>query len=122
MNINIHKFTKKYNQFYEYFYRGGYHPKYYAAIEFFDRFIQDENNKQFMQEFNSFTNDFVSSDREAAAFIIALAEMTAEIKILENKLKENHCQYCGEPTDSSDSNVLCRDCREVFGHTFFSEL
>ena len=33
-----------------------------------------------------------------------------------------YCKYCGSPTDSSDENVLCEDCRMTFGHTFFSEL
>jgi hypothetical protein len=32
------------------------------------------------------------------------------------------CPYCGEKSDSIDSNVLCKDCRETFGHTFIGEL
>ena len=32
------------------------------------------------------------------------------------------CPYCGMPTESSNPDVLCSDCRETFGHVFYSEL
>ena len=32
------------------------------------------------------------------------------------------CKYCGEETNSPDPNVLCEECRECFGHAFYSEL
>ena len=34
----------------------------------------------------------------------------------------HECKYCGAVTNGADENVLCKDCREIFGHTFFSEL
>ena len=38
-------------------------------------------------------------------------------------LKANKCPYCKEnDTDSIDPNILCPDCRETFGHSFFNEL
>lgn len=38
-------------------------------------------------------------------------------------LKPNKCHYCKEnDTDSIDPNILCPDCRETFGHSFFNEL
>ena len=38
-------------------------------------------------------------------------------------LKPNKCPSCEEnDTDSIDSNILCPDCRETFGHSFFNEL
>jgi hypothetical protein len=53
----------------------------------------------------------------------------ADLKKLEKKLmkkafpkKKNLCKYCGKPTKSIDPNVLCEDCRMLFGHTFFDEL
>jgi NADH pyrophosphatase NudC (nudix superfamily) len=33
-----------------------------------------------------------------------------------------YCPYCGEESDSSDEKVLCRECRETFGHTTIDEL
>lgn len=37
--------------------------------------------------------------------------------------KNKHvCKYCGTVTEGSDKNLLCDDCRDVFGHTFYSEL
>lgn len=32
------------------------------------------------------------------------------------------CKYCGSVTDGSQSDILCEDCREIFGHSFYSEL
>lgn len=34
----------------------------------------------------------------------------------------NKCKYCGAPNNSTDADVLCEECRETFGHTFYSEL
>jgi hypothetical protein len=36
--------------------------------------------------------------------------------------KKCDCLYCGKKSDSVDPRVLCKDCRETFGHTFFEEL
>ena len=37
-------------------------------------------------------------------------------------LKPNKCPYCKEnDTASIDPNILCPDCRETFGHSFFNE-
>jgi hypothetical protein len=32
------------------------------------------------------------------------------------------CPYCGNLSDSNDPNVLCKECRTDFGHTFIHEL
>ena len=38
-------------------------------------------------------------------------------------LKLNKCPYCKEnDTDSIDPKILCPECRETFGHSFFNEL
>ena len=38
-------------------------------------------------------------------------------------LKPNKCPYCKENnTDSIDPNILCPDCHETFGYSFFNEL
>lgn len=35
-------------------------------------------------------------------------------------LKQNKCPYCKEnDTDNIDPNIVCPDCRETFGHSFF---
>ena len=37
--------------------------------------------------------------------------------------KTHHlCKYCGCVAKGTDDDVLCADCRELFGHAFFSEL
>lgn len=32
------------------------------------------------------------------------------------------CKYCGDIAEGTDENVLCQECREIFGHAFYSEL
>lgn len=32
------------------------------------------------------------------------------------------CKYCGEITKGNDEDVLCDECRMIFGHTFYYEL
>lgn len=32
------------------------------------------------------------------------------------------CKYCGKEHETHDENLLCSDCRETFGHTFYTEL
>ena len=37
--------------------------------------------------------------------------------------KENHiCPYCGNVAKGLDEDRLCEECRDIFGHSFFSEL
>ena len=32
------------------------------------------------------------------------------------------CKYCGKIVKGSNKNILCEDCREIFGHSLYSEL
>lgn len=32
------------------------------------------------------------------------------------------CKYCGGVTKGIDDDILCEDCRDTFGHAFYSEL
>lgn len=34
----------------------------------------------------------------------------------------HQCKYCGAFTRGADEDVLCKECRIAFGHTFYSEL
>ena len=39
------------------------------------------------------------------------------------KSSEHHrCKYCGVLTAGADEDVLCGECREIFGHYRYSEL
>ena len=46
------------------------------------------------------------------------------VKVIEIVTKKNHhiCKYCGGIANGIDSNILCDDCCEVFGHRLYSEL
>lgn len=32
------------------------------------------------------------------------------------------CKYCGDVATGIDEDILCQDCRDTFGHAFYSEL
>ncbi len=70
-NINIEKFNNQFNKEYDFLYEN--HDRvagYREAIKDFDKFF--EKNKEFVCEFVKYRGDFISSDREAGAFMFAL--------------------------------------------------
>ena len=78
MKLNINEFLKKFNENYNFIYENndavvGYRD----ALEFGDKFIMDNKNKSFIEEFNSFRNDILSSDREVVAFAFTLTDFEA---------------------------------------------
>jgi protein-disulfide isomerase len=38
------------------------------------------------------------------------------------ELNSMQCPYCKGHSDSTDSNVLCQECRQTFGHSTIGEL
>ena len=37
-------------------------------------------------------------------------------------MKYHYCKYCGELVLGDNEDLLCQECRELFGHSFYSEL
>lgn len=75
MSINIHEFAKKFGQEYSFLYEN--HDRvagFREAVDAFDEYLANDIGgfKKFVGEFVSFRGDFISSDREAAAFMFAL--------------------------------------------------
>ena len=71
MKINIEKFNKQFQKEYNFLY--DHHDNvagYDEAVAAFDDFIQTQG--EFVGEFARYRHDFISSDREAAAFMFAL--------------------------------------------------
>ena len=74
INIDIEKFLEKFNKEYKFLYDNhdnvaGYHE----ALHEGDKFI--EQHTEFVGEFVKYRGDFISSDREVAAFMFALNDM-----------------------------------------------
>lgn len=42
--------------------------------------------------------------------------------LLSNNHPTHKCKYCGDIAEGIDDDILCDDCRETFGHAFYSEL
>lgn len=75
--INIHEFLERFNKEYKFLYDhrdnvAGYRE----AVEEGDLFIK--KNPEFVGEFVKFRGDIISSDREVAAFMFALYDMTVD--------------------------------------------
>lgn len=69
----LSQFKKEYNFLYDNYDRvAGYSE---AVDEFDDRIRTSENFKNFVGEFSNYRGDFISSDREAAAFMFAMESM-----------------------------------------------
>lgn len=72
-SINIDEFTKQFNKEYNFLYdNNDCVAGYNEAVKAFDSFINNDNNANFVSEFARYCGDFISSDREAAAFMFAL--------------------------------------------------
>nr|DAJ50652.1 MAG TPA: hypothetical protein [Caudoviricetes sp.] len=70
-NIDIEQFTKQFNKEYKFLYdNDDYVAGYREAVEAFDNFVAE--HAEFVGEFVEYRRDFVSSDREAAAFMFAM--------------------------------------------------
>lgn len=72
MNININDFYEQFKKEYSFLYENYDNVAGYSeAVTAFDDFLK--KHKQFVCEFVKFRGDFISSDREAAAFMFALS-------------------------------------------------
>lgn len=70
-NINIEKFTKEFEQEYDFLYENDDRVAgYNEAVEAWEPFA--ENHREFIKEFVLYRGDFLSSDREVAAFMFAM--------------------------------------------------
>lgn len=77
MTINIHKFAKRFGEAYDFLYNGDYEDtyEYREAVNAFDEMCKNnESFAAFVREYVHFRKDYISSDREAAAFMLALEE------------------------------------------------
>lgn len=73
IKVNIHKFLEQFNNEYSFLYDSYDNVAgYREALEFGDNFIKQEKNKDFVREFCMFRGDFLTSDREVAAFAFTL--------------------------------------------------
>ena len=74
MAINIKEFAKKFQQEYSFLYDNDDNVAGYdEAVKAFDDFLKKQ--PAFVGEFVKFRQDFISSDREAAAFMFTLSSM-----------------------------------------------
>lgn len=76
MNININEFLKQFNKEYNFLYEHEPVAGQDEATAEFDKLIYDKKFSKFVEEFAKFRGDFISSDREAAAFMFALYELS----------------------------------------------
>ena len=77
-NINIHQFLDKFNKEYSFLYENKNRVAgYKEAVQAFDAMLTSKH-KPFIIEFVNFRQDFISSDREAAAFMFTLYDMISD--------------------------------------------
>ena len=75
VDINIHEFLDRFNEEYEFLYNAKDRVAgYREAVTAFDKFLK--TNREFVGEFVEYRKDFISSDREAAAFMFTLESIT----------------------------------------------
>lgn len=76
ININIKEFSKKFDEVYDYLYDNNDNVAGYdEAVSEFDTFA--ETHSSFVGAYVRYREDFISSDREAAAFMFTLKSLCA---------------------------------------------
>ncbi len=78
IKLKINEFKEKYHENYEWLYNGGDQLSDYDTLwmEFDNRAKNDETFARLVTEFCNFIGDVILSDREEAAFILTLHDMT----------------------------------------------
>lgn len=64
----------------------------------------------------------VTADSEESAKKLIEKDGKYQIAKLALKSKIHRCKYCGDIVDGKERDRLCDECREFFGHTYYSEL
>lgn len=77
-NLDINDFYERYQKNYEWLYNSGDQlSDYHTLVEEFDNLcMKSESFRSFVREFCNFIGDMVTSDREEAAFILTLYDVT----------------------------------------------
>lgn len=78
INFNLSEFLEEFKRTYMDLYNNWKPADYLECVQAFDRFVGDKNHAEFVGEFAYYRGDLISSDREAAAFMMILAKMDAE--------------------------------------------
>lgn len=77
MNLNIHEFAKLYSDSYSWLYEqdstGEFTQEF--AWTFTELMHKNKSFKRFVQDFVRYRGDFITSDREAAAFVLTMDRM-----------------------------------------------
>ena len=83
-----------------------------------------KNFKDLQKELKESENKVKEIEFTSVELLKSIFEITNRQRELINEiLKPNKCPYCKEnDTDSIDPVILCPDCRETFGHSFFNKL
>lgn len=83
-----------------------------------------KNFKDLQKELKESENKVKEIEFTSVELLKSIFDITNRQRELINEiLKPNKCPYYKEnDTDSIDPNILCPDCRETFGHSFFNEL
>lgn len=100
-SVDMDKFHKKYSDNYEFLYNNRNVAGEDEAVDFFDQWIKDEKHKEFMQRFFEVHHDFISSDREAAAFAFTLEDFD----LLDESLKLTEADD-GNMTIETSTSIL----------------
>lgn len=73
----------------------------------------DQDNKECVYEAKGPSADFIKKDLEKNGHTV---------NTIVTKKGHHLCKYCNGIANGTNTDQLCNDCREVFGHTFYSEL
>lgn len=90
------------------------------SLNEFSAYVEDEyyTNAEFNKKFNEGYPLSISFDEFVNEFNNWLDKL--DIKSTDDGMMR--CKYCGNKYRTKEEDLLCLECREMFGHAFYSEL
>lgn len=64
----------------------------------------------------------MSEGSERERYTKIYMELMSGLDVCTDLTDQHICKYCGKTADGTDEDVLCKECRELFGHMFYFEL
>lgn len=112
-DIDMEAFLNKFKEEYDFLYKN--HDRvagYSEALDYFDEWVKKPESKEFMKKFIELRGDFISSDREAAAFAFALESFG----LLEsyNKNEEKISEADEGENEEFDDDAELEEVRQMF--------
>ncbi len=118
-NIDIEDLLEKFDEKYEFLYTSDdVLPNYYDLVDAGDMYIR--NNRDFVAKFVALRGDYISSDREIVAFVLALNELAPDTINVEQATKKTYKDVLKERRGKVEA--IDRNCDALLEQEYLDDI